>query len=96
MSQKLYRVTVEFTYYAVADTSIDAESHASDAFHDEDWMSIASAQQVSQRELPDWDGDALVYGPDKDTTLDEALAAQGLPSVAELRDAWKARLPARP
>ena len=84
----LYEVHVELTYYAVADSPAGAEALCSDAFDDLYAPDYASAHEVSSKCPLEWPGDALVYGPDSDTTLDEALAAQGLPSVAEIRQAW--------
>ena len=89
---KLYEVHVEFTFYALADSRRDAESYVGDAFNDEDCAEIADASEVTARSVSEWPGDSLVYGAEKDTTLDAALVAQGLPSVAELKAAWRNRL----
>jgi hypothetical protein len=89
---KLYEVHVEFTYYAVADDARDAEWMAKDAFNDEDYAAISDAREVTTKTVPEWSGDCLVYGPDEDTTLDQALCATGLPNVASLKAAWRERL----
>jgi hypothetical protein len=83
----LYEVTVEFTYYAVADDERGAEWMAKDAANDEDLCNCASASLINKHATLAWPGDSLVYGSEKDTTLDEALAAMGLPSAAEIRRA---------
>jgi len=90
---KLYEVTVEFTYYALTDSAREAESFADDAFRDECWDDVASAREVTAAaQHLEWHGDTLVYGPDEDTTLDQALAGMCLPSVADLKSAWREKL----
>jgi hypothetical protein len=89
---KLYEVHVEFTYYAIADDARDAEWMAKDAFADEDYAAISYAREVTTKTMPEWSGDCLVYGSDKDTTLDQALAANGLPPAASLKAAWSERM----
>jgi hypothetical protein len=93
MSKKLYEVTVEFTYYALANSERDAESFADAAFQDEDHTAIAEATEITQAdEYLCWPGDSLVYGIDRDTTLDQALASIGLPSVEEMKRIWYEKL----
>lgn len=88
MTEKLYEVHVEFTFYALAESPTEACGNVRDAFSDEDHYAITDAQEVTANTLPDWTGDSLVYGGPEDVTLDEALAKQGLPSVVELKKAW--------
>jgi hypothetical protein len=92
MTKKLYEVQVEFTYYALAPSSSDAEWMSRNAFDDEDYAAISDAREVTANTVPEWTGDCLVYGSDKDTTLDQALAAHGLPAVSELKAAWREKL----
>ena len=95
MTQKLYEVHVEFTYYAMSESRMGAESLCSEAFRDEDWGGIANAHEVtSQHQHLEWTGDCLVYGANEDTTLDSALAAMGLPSAADIKAAWVAKMTA--
>lgn len=95
MSQKLYEVHVEFTYYAMSESRMGAESLCSNAFSEEDWGSIADAHEVTSADQHlEWTGDCLVYGADDDTTLDSALASMGLPSAAEIKAAWAEKMTA--
>ena len=93
MTKKLYEVRVEFTYYALADDAQDAEWLSDDAFRDEDHTAISDATEItSANGYIEWPGNSLVYGADKDTTLDEALAAIGLPSVEAMKALWAQRI----
>lgn len=93
MPKKLYEVRVEFTYYALADDARDAEWLSDDAFRDEDHTAIADATEITKANgYIEWPGNSLVYGADQDTTLDEALASIGLPSVVEMKAAWANRI----
>ena len=83
---------MEFTFFALAESRREAESYADDAFRDEDNAEIAYASEVSAQSHIEWPGDSLVYGAEKDTTLDEALVAQCLPTVAARQAAWRAKL----
>jgi hypothetical protein len=95
MTKKLYEVHVEFTYYAMSESRMGAESLCSQAFRDEDWARIADAHEVtSKHQHLQWTGDCLVYGANEDTTLDSALAALGLPSAADIKAAWVAKMTA--
>jgi hypothetical protein len=93
MTKKLYEVHVEFTYYALADDARDAEWLSDDAFRDEDHTAIADATEITKANgLISWPGNSLVYGAEDDTTLDEALAAIGLPSVEAMKSLWTQRI----
>jgi hypothetical protein len=71
----VYRVTVEFDFYAVADSPIDACWLADEAARDIALEHSAFAQPVTEANVTCTDElDYLVYGPDRDVTLREALA----------------------
>jgi hypothetical protein len=70
----VYRVAVTYEYYAMADTPEEACDLADDAGGDAYLRNGALARMVDPTlKLPDDDLDLLVYGPDADITLREAL-----------------------
>ncbi len=76
--KKLYRVTVEYSYYALALNQCDAQACVYDATDDLFLKEHAWAQEVlfPQLLLDAWTRDSRVYGTDDDeTTLGEALDA---------------------
>lgn len=88
--KRLYVVQVEFEYAVMAESASEACSFARDCAGDLDLEQHAYASQLQIVEATDhlgikrnvpmlpegWTGDALVYGADKDTTLDDAVEAE--------------------
>lgn len=73
--KKLYRVTVEFTYYAHAEDRLEALGYASEALSDSYAGTTSAAQPVPYADSPlaqGWSRDLLIYSED-DITLGEAL-----------------------
>jgi len=78
--KKLYAVTVEVTYYALASSEREACGYADDAINDTSFIEdSAYANQVKHaRECiydGGWEPDSLVYGADGDLTLEAAFDA---------------------
>jgi len=73
----VYRVTVEFEFYAMADSPMDACWLADEAARDIALEHSAFAQPITEANVtcPD-DLDYLVYGADDEVTLREALASE--------------------
>lgn len=83
-TKRLYTVTVEFDFAVLAESEYDARSYASEAqrdlmldefAHATPTVSILPTGRFIERR-PDAEGESLVYGADRDTTLDEAIAAE--------------------
>jgi hypothetical protein len=85
--KKLYTVTVEFEYAALAEDERDALDYAIDALGDVSVRDYARATETVYlpgkdsktpviRRPDDYDDDSLVYGADDDTTLAEAIQAE--------------------
>jgi hypothetical protein len=81
---KLFKVEINHVYYALAESKDEAEGYWRDACTDV-MYDIADAEEVGEREFPEWGGKDLVYGGDEDTTLDEARVMVGLPTVEETK-----------
>jgi hypothetical protein len=86
-TKRLYTVSVEFEIAVYAKDESDARWQARDAAHDEFYNATVIVSPTVHRargfkDLLDvarphgWDGESLVYGTDKDTTLDDAIAAE--------------------
>lgn len=84
---KLYKVEVNHVYYALAESKGEAEGYWKDACMDV-MYDIADAVEVREKEFPEWEGSDLVYGGEEDTTLDEARAMMGLPTVREITKSY--------
>lgn len=86
--RKLYTVTVEFEYAALAESPDEAKRYAHAAFHDVpigycafagEAVYLPSHDRTSTpivRVPDDYDDDSLVYGADEDVTLAEAVEAE--------------------
>jgi hypothetical protein len=73
--KKLYRVTVEFTYYAHVEDRLEALGYAAEALSDSFSGTTAAAQPVPYADsalAAGWGRDLLIYSED-DITLGEAL-----------------------
>jgi hypothetical protein len=92
MPDRLYKVSVEFTYYVLAESERHAESFVNDVVLNEDLYGCTDATEVTSRTYLDCTGDYLVYGPAKDVTIDDALESVGLPSVSNFKKAQTERL----
>jgi hypothetical protein len=86
-TKRLYTVSVEFEIAVYAKDESDARWQARDAAHYEVYNATVIVSPTVHRaqgfkDLVDvsppygWDGESLVYGTDKDTTLDDAVAAE--------------------
>ena len=78
MATKLYKASVEFVYYFMAEEGkqqSEAESCIDDAFRDDSLITPDVQEVTEYQDLTDWDdhGECLVYGTKKDTTLVEAF-----------------------
>lgn len=86
--RKLYRVTVEMTYYVVADDEDDAESYIDEAMRDVDLSDTSMVFEVHRGNRPvgGWDLDCLVYGEhDGDLTLRDAMDAYATANPLEAK-----------
>ena len=77
---RLYRVEITLEYAVLADSREEAESYADDALRDTNVSDHATARLMRDRKgrylYPDgWDDHSLVYGPDTDVSLKEAVEA---------------------
>jgi hypothetical protein len=83
-TKRLYTVTVEFDFAVMAESEYDARRYANEAQRDIMLDEFAYATPTvnllpTGRFIecrPDAEGEGLVYGTDKDTTLDDAIAAE--------------------
>ncbi len=78
MATKLYKASVEFVYYFMAEEGkqqSEAESCINDAFDDDSLISPDVQEVTEYQDLTDWDDhdQTLVYGTKEDTTLVEAF-----------------------
>jgi len=69
----LYKVTVEYEFFALTDSMDMACGLAVEASRDAGLADLAFAQTVEAADVHGADLEALVYGPDRDVTLREAL-----------------------
>lgn len=77
---RLYRVEITLKYAVLADSREEAESYADDALRDTNASDYATARLMrdskGRYQYPDgWDDHSLVYGPDTDVSLREAVEA---------------------
>jgi len=83
-TKRLYTVTVEFDFAVYAKDESDARRYANEAQRDIMLDEFSHATQTVELYptgrfvecRPDAEGESLVYGADRDTTLDEAIAAE--------------------
>ena len=69
----VYKVTVEFEYYALTSNRERARSLATEAARDVSLPFMALAKPVDPAGMHAIDLEAPVYGPNKDVTVREAL-----------------------
>jgi hypothetical protein len=96
MTKRLYTVTVQFDFAVMAESAYDARRYANEA--QRDLMLDEFAHATPAVELyptgrfteirPDAEGESLVYGADRDTTLDDAIAAEKKRLEAETDAGW--------
>jgi hypothetical protein len=66
MAQKLYKATVEMTYYFLAEEGRqqgEAESWMEDAIRDDSLLRPDVEEVNSYNDTTDWEPDTLIYGP---------------------------------
>lgn len=72
---KLYKVTVEFTYYAAVERGDDAKTFAQQAWDDDgpEYVSLVLVEDRNHEIAGEWLPESLVYGGEGNVELGEML-----------------------
>jgi hypothetical protein len=99
MTKKLYEVKIELVAYVMAENEKEARDVGEDAIEDQDYNGgDFDLMEVKEQIAPGagWEHDGLIYGTDKDTTLEEAMKDLPVPEWVKRCRAAEARMKLEP